>query len=98
MLVSVRPQLLADLLCKALAAATSRPLTVVARQEVAELPWRGPWDVALLSTSALTLTGDTGDAYVLWVPGDVPSRVEATDPDALVDLVCELALRRSGAR
>lgn len=89
-LVTVRPVLLADVLRKALA--YDGAMEVVIENEVGDLPWRRPWDVAVLSTDALSITEVTGDAYVVCVPGETPTRVTSPDVDELVALVRRMVL------
>ena len=90
MLLAVRPRLLAELLCKALAA--DGRLSVVAADDVAALPWTSGWSVAVVSTDALSITEVTGDAYVVCIPGEVPVRVASPDLGELVELVRRIAL------
>ena len=90
MLLTVRPILLADVLHKALA--DEGRIAVVVEHDVRALPWRQPWDVAVLSTDALGITEVTGDAYVVYVRGEVPVRVTSPSVDELVALVRRMAL------
>src|SRR5688500_16654574 len=89
-LLTVRPVLLADVLRKALA--SDGAIEVVVEDEVGDLPWRHPWDVAVLSTDALSITEVTDDAYVVCVPGETPTRVRSPNVDELVALVRRMAL------
>jgi len=89
-LLTVRPMLLADVLRKALA--DDGAIDVVVEADVSSLPWQQPWDVAVLSTDALAITDVTGDAYVVCVPGETPTRVTSPGVGELVALVRRMAL------
>jgi len=89
-LLTVHPMLLADVLRKALG--DDGRVHVVVEADVRELPWRQPWNVAVLSTDALAITEVSGDAYIVCVPGDTPRRVTSPDTAELVALVRRMAL------
>jgi hypothetical protein len=92
--LTVRPMLLADLIRKALT--STGDIDVVVADEVSELPWRGDWDVAVVSAAAVS--GDSAEeGYLVWTPRELPTRLASPDLAALVATVRTLALR-SGPR
>ena len=93
-LLTVRPLLLADLIRKALT--STGELDVIVADDPSALPWRGEWDVAVVSAEAIS--GDSAEeGYLVWTPREVPTRLTSPDLAALVATVRALALG-SGAR
>ena len=77
---------------KALGSRGDRAIEVIAETDPQQLPWHEPWDVAVLSTDALAITDVADDAYIVYVPGETPTRVSSPSIDDLITLVRAMAL------